>query len=286
MKHTFSRRQALTIMGTMALAPMSVGAAKKDDEKTAGMALQLYTMRDPAKQDLSGTLKKVREIGWEYVQWSGMPDLPAEKIREELDKAGLKAVSAHIGVESFEKDFDGQVKFWKTVGVSACGPGGMMDDCRKDLDAWLAGAKRFDALGAKLREVGIKLSYHNHNMEFEKFPGDDRCKLDILMESTKPENLFAELDLAWVHVGGADPVAYIKKYKGRCPIVHAKEIADPKKSKKRFAPLGEGILDWPAIFAAGRESGIEWYVYEQDNGDGDPFDWAKVSYNFLKKNLK
>ncbi len=54
-------------------------------------------------------------------------------------------------------------------------------------------------------------------VEFGKFPGDDRCKLDILMESTNPENLKAELDLAWVYVGGADPAAYIRKYKGRCP---------------------------------------------------------------------
>ncbi len=67
------------------------------------MALQLYTLRDPAKQDLAGTLKKVREMGWEYVQWSGMPNLPADKIRAELDAAGLKAIAAHVAIEPSRK---------------------------------------------------------------------------------------------------------------------------------------------------------------------------------------
>ena len=94
------------------------------------MALQLYTLRDPAKKDLADTLKKAREMGWEYVQWSGMPNLPAEKIREALDTAGLKAIAAHVGIEPFEKDFDANVKFWKTVGVKDLAPGGMMNDCK------------------------------------------------------------------------------------------------------------------------------------------------------------
>ena len=100
----FSRREALGALGVLALTPsalLSAAATKK-----RAMALQLYTLRDPAKKDLAGTLKKVREMGWEYVQWSGMPDLPAEKIREALDTAGLKAIAAHVGIEPFEKDFD------------------------------------------------------------------------------------------------------------------------------------------------------------------------------------
>ena len=72
-----------------------------------GIALQLYTMREPARQDLAGTLKRVRDIGWEYVQWSGMPPLPARTIRDALDAARLKAVAAHCKIESFEEDFDG-----------------------------------------------------------------------------------------------------------------------------------------------------------------------------------
>ena len=251
------------------------------------MALQLYTMRDPAKQDLTGTLKKVREMGWEYVQWSGMPNLPAEKIREALDTAGLKAMAAHVGIEPFEKDFDSNVRFWKTVGAGDLAPGGMMNDCKATLADWLNGARRLDALGARLRTVGLRLSYHNHTFEFEKFPGDDRRKLDILMETTKPENLTDELDLAWAYTGGVDPATYIRKFKGRIFMVHAKDVVKAKNGRKQeLKPLGQGDLNWPEIFTAGDEAGVEWYIYEQDNGVGSPFDYAQASYEFLAKQMK
>jgi sugar phosphate isomerase/epimerase len=280
-----SRRQALGALGLLALTtPTLLSAAAAKQRK---MALQLYTLRDPAKTDLAGTLKKVREMGWEWVQWSGMPNLSAEKIREALDTAGLKAMSAHVGMEPFEKDFDTNLKFWKTVGVTNIGPGGMMNDCKATLKDWLNGARRLDAIGAKLRAAGIQLSYHNHAWELEKFPDDSRPKLDILMESTKPGNLCAELDLAWLYVGGADPAAYIRKFKGRCPVIHAKDVVLAKEGRKQaFKPLGQGELKWPEIFSAGDEAGIEWYVYEQDSGEGSPFDYTKASYEFLVKQMK
>ena len=282
----YTRREALGTIGLLALACHPLLTATAAPKKRA-MALQLYTLRDPAKKDLTDTLKKVREMGWEYVQWSGMPSLPADKIRAELDAAGLKAIAAHVAIEPFEKDFDANVKFWKTVGSKDLGPGGMMSDCKTDLEAWLEGARRLDALGAKLRAAGLRLSYHNHSFEFEKFPGDNRCKLDILIEATKPENLCAELDLAWVLVGGADPAAYIRKYRGRCPVVHAKDVVLAKNGRKQqFKPLGQGELNWPEIFAAGDQAGIEWYVYEQDSGEGSPFDFAHASYEFLAKHMK
>ncbi|MFA6241964.1 MAG: sugar phosphate isomerase/epimerase [Candidatus Hydrogenedentales bacterium] len=282
-----TRREAIGMMGAAAISTQFAGSAFAAEAKsTKGIAMQLYTMRDPAKEDLPGTLKKVREIGFEYVQWSGMPDLPADKIRAELDAAGLKAIACHTSVEQFEKDLDGAVAFWKTVGVDFAGPGGMMGDCQESLEAWLRGVKRLDAVGAKMREKGIRLTYHNHAGEFEKFEGDDRCKLDILFAEAKPENVFAELDLAWVKVGGADPAAYIRKYAKRCPTVHAKDLtADSGKGKVKFTPLGKGSLDWTDIFVAGKEAGIEWYIYEQDDTGGDPFGCAKTSFDFLAKNL-
>jgi len=251
----------------------------------SGIALQLYTMRAPAKKDLVGTLKRIREIGWEYVQWSGMPALPANEIRAALDAAGLKAIAAHCDMESFEKDFAAAVQFWKTVGALDVAPGGMMADCCGSLEAWLRGAKRLDTIGAKLREVGMRLSYHNHDTEFGTFEGDARRMLDILYASTGPANLFAELDTAWVYAGGADPAEYIQKYTKRCPVIHVKDLAVEKRDGRVwFVPLGEGILRWPSIFQAGKEAGVEWYVYEQDTCDGDPMDSARISFEFLKKN--
>ncbi|MBN2308404.1 MAG: sugar phosphate isomerase/epimerase [Candidatus Hydrogenedentes bacterium] len=252
-----------------------------------GFAIILYTVREPAKEDLLGTLKRVRDIGFEYVQWSGMPPLPADEIRKALDAAGLQAIAAHTSMEPFEEDIEAQIAFWNTVGTKDVAPGGMMGDCRDTLEGWLNGARRLEAIGAKLREAGMRLSYHNHAWEVEeKFPGDDRPKLDVLYGETGAQNLYAELDLGWVHAGGGDPAAYLRKYAGRCPVVHAKDMKPaPKEGESRFAELGRGALDWDAIFAAGSEAGVEWYVYEQDSCDGDVWDSVQASYEFLKANV-
>ncbi len=281
-----SRREALGTMGMFALASqMSFGEdvpTAPAGKAKAGIAIQLYTMRNPAKEDLDGTLKKVADMGWQYVQWSGMPKLPADKIRAALDKAGLKCIAAHIAIETFEKDFDKEVAIWKTVGCKDVAPGGMMGNCTANLEAWLKGCKRLDELGAKLRGAGMRLSFHNHQMEFEKFAGDDRTKHQILMDSTKPENLFAELDIAWAYAAGVDPAAYIRTLKNRCPVVHAKDVKKDGK-KNVLKPLGQGEVKWDEVLAAGQESGIEWYIYEQDNGEGSPFDYAKASFDFISK---
>lgn len=252
-----------------------------------GIALQLYTIRQPAAEDLPRSLARVREIGFEYVQWSGMPDLPPQEIRDHLDKAGLKAVAGHYGIEPFEKDFYAALSYWKTIGARDVAPGGMMNDCRDTLEAWLRGARRLDEVGAKLRAAGMRLSYHNHAFELETFPEDPRPKLDILYEETSPENLCAELDTAWIQVGGADPAAYLRKYAGRCPIIHVKDLAEKPDWRGRpiFTPLGRGVLDWPDIFAAAREAKVEWLAYEQDTCEGDPFDSVKISYEFLVQNV-
>ena len=288
--HRISRRDALAALGAIAVtARAGIGHAQEVDKPK--IAIQLYTMRNPAKEDLAGTLKKVREMGWEYVQWSGMPDLSADQIRAALDTAGLKAIAAHCGVEPFETDFDAQVAFWKTVGVTAVGPGGMMGDCKETITDWIRGAKRLDAVGEKLQSVGMYLTYHNHAGELEKYEGDPRCKLDILAAETNPKNLIFELDLAWLAVGNADPSEFLRKYKGRCTQVHAKDAAfeEGKRNdgtrKFKFTPLGQGDLNWDEIFAAGKEAGVKWWIYEQDSGEGSPFDYAQASYEFLSKRI-
>lgn len=253
-----------------------------------GIALQLYTIRTAAKENLKDALKRSRDIGWEYVQWSGMPSLPAEEIRAALDEAGLKAVACHCDVVAFETDFEKEVKFWQTVGALNVGPGGMMGDCKDNLHGWLTGAHRLDQVGTKLREKGMRLSYHNHASEFESFPEDPRAKLDVLYQATCPDHLFAEFDLAWIAVGGADPAAYVRKYAGRCPLIHAKDVKDGYQSGDPvFVPLGQGTLNWDAVLTACNESGVEWLIYEQDNaGDGNLFESVKISYDFLASNVK
>jgi len=250
-----------------------------------GIALQLYTLREPGAKDPLGTLRRARDLGFDYAQWSGLPDMPAEEARKLLDNAGVKAIAAHDNIEAFETDFDGRVAYWRALGAPDVAPGGMMPDCTGSLDAWIRGAARINAVGEKLASVGMRLSYHNHAFELERFEGDDRAKLDILYEATGAEALYAELDTAWLHIGGVDPSEYIRKYAFRCPVIHVKDVAaDPAPGGgPQFTALGQGVLDWDSIFDACEEAGVEWCVYEQDNTAGDIFDDVAASYNFLSQ---
>jgi sugar phosphate isomerase/epimerase len=252
-----------------------------------GIALQLYTLREAAAEDLPAVLGRIREMGWEYVQWSGMPDLPADSIRRHLDEAGLRCIAGHYSVEAFEEDFAGAAAFWKTIGAKDVAPGGMMEECRADIAAWKRGCQRLNVLGGRLREEGMRFSYHNHDFEFETFPADPRAKLDILYESTDPSHLYAELDTAWVRQGGADPADYIRRYAGRCPVIHVKDLAPApaEDGGVDFTALGRGILDWASIFRETRNAGVEWYVYEQDRGAGDMFENCRISLAFLKERV-
>ena len=285
-----SRREALGALGLLALSCKTGLSASPETAATKkrpkGIAIQLYTVRDPAKKDLDGTLKKLRDMGWEYVQWSGMPNLSGDKIRAALDAAQLKAISAHVAIEPFEKDFDAAAHTWKEVGVDHLAIGSMMKECTANVEAWLRGVKRLAAVGAKLREEGIRFAYHTHAPDFQKFPADPRRKIDIMLESAPATDLKAEFDVAWVLAGGASPADYLRKYKGRSPVIHVKDIKPlAKGGKVQFTPLGQGAQNWKEVITAAHESGVEWLAYEQDSGQGSPFDWARESLDFLNKNV-
>ena len=90
------------------------------------------------------------------------------------------------------------------------------------------------------------------------------------------------MDIAWAAAAGVDVPPYIRKLKNRCPVVHAKDVILNGK-KHKLTALGRGSLNWDDIFAAGKYAGIEWYAYEQDNGEGSPWDYTRASYEFLSK---
>ena len=130
----------------------------------------------------------------------------------------------------------------------------------------------------KLAEVGLGFAYHNHHMEFQKFDG--RFAMDILFDGTSPK-LTSELDVYWVQYGGASPVAWIDKLAGRLQLLHCKDYAiiehDPT-----FAEVGEGNLEWPAIFAAAAKAGTEYLIVEEDTCTRPCMESVAISFKNLQ----
>jgi len=107
----------------------------------------------------------------------------------------------------------------------------------------------------------LTLCWHNHNKEF--IPMDGGLPFDFLMTHTDPALVKCELDIYWAKKGGTDPLALLKKYPGRIPILHVKDMAAGP--EKDFACPGSGIIDFPAIFSEARSQGIAHYMVERDN---------------------
>jgi sugar phosphate isomerase/epimerase len=133
-------------------------------------------------------------------------------------------------------------------------------------------------LGAKLKEAGFQLCYHNHSFEFQKF--DDVTGMEIFYGTADAALVGAEVDVYWVQHGGEDPVAFLNRYKGRTPLIHLKDMA--KDESRSFAEVGEGILDMGAIVSTAEANGAKWFIVEQDTCPGNPMDSVKLSYKNIK----
>jgi sugar phosphate isomerase/epimerase len=147
-------------------------------------------------------------------------------------------------------------------------------------EAVLAQAAEFNEIGARLKEHGLTFCYHNHDHEFKQFDG--KTGLDILLGNTDPALVLAEIDAAWVRFGGADPTAVIRQYRGRCPLVHVKDIYTDA-FRGAWTEVGTGIVDVKGVLEAGLESGVEWFIVEQDQPrDLLPMESIRVSYENLE----
>jgi len=250
----------------------------------SNIAVQLYTLRDFCQNeaDLEQSLRKVREIGYEAVQVSGIGPIAPEKVKELADAVGLRICATHVSLDSLVNDFDNTVQKHKLWNCTYVGLGSIPDEFRTSAEGYSTFAKQATEIGRKLKEHDLQFIYHNHQFEYQKFAG--RTGMDILQQESDPAAVGFELDTYWVHVGGVNPVEAIHQVKGRMGVVHLKdlEIVD---YQQVFAEIGEGNLNFKAIIEACREIGVEWYVVEQDVCRRDPFESLAISFNNLKQLL-
>ncbi|MBM3215992.1 sugar phosphate isomerase/epimerase [Candidatus Poribacteria bacterium] len=242
------------------------------------VGLQLYTVRNEAAKDFVGVVKQVAAMGYEGVETAVPPGMTAEGLRKLLDDLGLKTPGGHYNLEALEKDLNAAIELSQTLGTKFITVPYLAEERRRDADGWKRVAGIMSGIGEKLAAHGIVFCYHNHSFEFQQFDG--KYGLDILYENSDPRYLKAQLDTYWVRHGGADPAAYIRKMKGRAPLIHLK---DWDKADGSFAEVGEGTLDWKGIFAAAEDGGAEWYLVEQDTCKRPPIESARLSCDNLRK---
>jgi len=243
---------------------------------------QLYTLREYAKtiEGVRDTLKKVADIGYTTVQISGFGPVDPAEVAEALKATGLTAASSHVGWDRCQGDLDALIAEHQLWDCKHPAIGGLPTEYHSS-----EGVKRFAAeivpIAKRLAEEGMDFSYHNHSQELAHYDG--KPWLAALYDTIDGEYLKAEIDTYWITAGGGDPAAWIRRYPGRQPVVHFKDMVVLGDRTQRFAEIGEGNLNWPEITKACEESGVEFFLVEQDTCyDRDPFESLAISYRNLK----
>ncbi len=238
------------------------------------LAVQLYTVRDAIAQDLEATLGRLADLGLKWVELAGTGGKTPEEFGGILTAKGLRACSAHVGLDELETSFDDSAAMLKTVGAGYAAVPWI--DIKQHSDP-VAFAAKLSPIADKLAESGVELSYHNHAFELD---GEKPLWLDRLFGASDPGRLKAQLDLGWIQVSGQDPVAYIQRYANRLPTVHLKDYSgDPA---KHDALAGEGWLDWDSILPACEAAGVKFGMIEMDVPPGDPVEAVGKCIEFFR----
>ena len=240
------------------------------------IALQLYTVRGLAAQDLAGTLRAVAAAGYRAVELAGLPPTVPGELARLLDVTELRAVASHEAMEDLRRDADSVADRLAEVGCPRVIVPWMPDEDRRTADDVRRFAAELGTFARRFADRGIGLGYHNHAFEFE--PLDGTTVWDVLLEELPPD-VEIELDVYWAAAGGRDPVAEIEATAGRVKLLHMKDRTSGP--EPHDAPAGDGTLPFPQIVEAGRAAGVAWYIVEQDEPQ-KPLDDVARSLRYLE----
>ncbi len=239
-------------------------------------AVQLYSVRDHIKtgEDMLEILGKVKEIGFEGVEFAGYFGLAAEELKARCDELGLTVVGTHIGLDAYlPENLSETLKYHSKLGCKYIGVGGAPHDTFEEA------ANTGDVLGEAGKEaekLGMKTYYHNHWNEFLPFEeGKNGCAEDVIKARC---NL--EVDTYWSFVAGVDNYKFLTENKDKILLIHIKDGKD-----KKPKALGEGECDLKSVVDGVKAIGLEWIVLENDDPTPTGLEDIKRSYKWLKENI-
>lgn len=299
----------MSVVVMLALASCGGNASKKSGvqqsevkETSLPVGLQLYSVRDDMGKDFKGTLQKVKEMGYDGVEFAGLFGHAPADIKAWCTEVGLNPISAHVPLAEMLEDIDKVIADYKAIGCEYIVVPYVTEERRPGGKLFNQMIEEIRVIGQKVKEAGLTLLYHNHDFEFAKIETGE-FGLDYLYANVPAELLQTELDQCWVKYAGQDPVAYLQKYSGRSPVVHLKDYyasgeqkedpyaliglnEDEKKENTafEFRPLGYGVQDIPAIIKASEAAGSKWLIVEQDQPSmgKTPLECAAMSIEYLQ----
>ena len=307
---TISRRGFL-VAGTLLGAQAMGAASARPFFRRTGLpiGLQLYTVGEDLKRDFDGTLTAVSKIGYRTVELAGLADHSAADWRQALDRTQLKCPSIHVpphsetGVNLDELGALAEVAHALGIGTVVCPifniperltlqaqsageTGNMLARLGASMtaDDWKWNGDYLNKKAAALKPYGLRLAYHNHNVELAPVGGS--TGLDQLMQGTDPTLVTFEMDAGWVVAAGADPVALLAAYPHRFSAMHVKDVKASTRPNFSFqqdpCEVGQGIIDWKTLLAKAYQANVRQFYVEQEPPFSKPrIEAVGISFNYL-----
>jgi sugar phosphate isomerase/epimerase len=269
-------------MGTAAVAT-SVMPLLSCSSRIPATGLILYTVRDAMAEDPEGTLERIAEIGYNWIEAADYSNglfygFEPARFAAIVESAGMSLISSHNGMDyaDYERIIDDCAAAGMKYVIIPSLPGSAF----RSADSLRERADFFNIVGERAASAGLKAGFHNHQTELMEVDGI--IPLDLFIEYTDPDIFCFEMDVAWLSAAGASPVDYFNRYPGRFELLHIKDLS----ADKKVATLGEGTLDFNPIFNAVKKAGMKYFFIEQDICiTHTPMESVAISRQFLIDNI-
>jgi sugar phosphate isomerase/epimerase len=307
---TISRRDFLILGALLGAEAMGAGNTRPFFRRTGlAVGLQLYTVGDDLKRDFEGTLAAVSKIGYRTVELAGLADHGVDDWRQALARVQLKCPSIHVpphsktGLNLDELGTLAEAAHALGIGTIVCpmfniperfsltplpGESGAKMAARlgasMTLDDWKWNADYLNQKAAALKPYGLRLAYHNHNVEFA--PVGSSTGLAQLIQDTDPALVTFEMDAGWVVAAGADPAALLAAHPGRFSAMHVKDVKASTRPNFSFqldpCEVGQGTIDWKTLLPKAYQANVRQFYVEQEPPYSMPrLESVAVSFKYL-----
>ena len=265
------------------------------------IAVQLWTFRDDLEKDVPGTLKKIKDLGFDYVEGFDRPIIVGkpEEFKAQLDAAGLKMFALHWNeLNDWRNNPTTIMETAKKLGAQYTGIA-WLKTSKADtvtLDVVNEAADILTKACSEAKNAGLQLYYHIHGYELQPL-SDGKTFFDSFVDRIDFDCVKLQADIFWVAYAGQDPVQFMDKYSKGVELLHIKNMANhvstgvftgadfmpPDMPPGNWVPLGQGKIDYQAVFGKGKEIGVKWYILEMDKYDGDVYAAVDSSLTYIRK---
>ena len=235
------------------------------------IGLQLYTLRRAFQADPVATLKQVRALGDDAVEFAAPLGTDFAALRRTMDEIGLACPAAHVGLDDLRQRPAEVLNMGEQLGCAYL----VLPYLTPEQRQWDEVIPALDGLARTVRAGGFGFAYHNHDFEFEG--GEADRPYDRILAGADPDLVKMELDLYWTRKAGQDPEEMLMRLTGRVKLVHLKDMAPDGD----MADVGAGVMDFASLIAAARAAGAEHFIVEHDR-PADPWESVAASLNHLR----